>query len=117
VEAAQRNEELQTHWQYQLQSLTAEQILCVDESGSNGRTGDRHYSWSHKAARAIVRRWLRNRERVSVLPAYIIEGYIAAKIFKGTCTREIIEGFIIDDLLPIYNSYPGPRSAVSYYIR
>jgi transposase len=60
----------------------------------------------------VVRRWLSSRERVSVLPAYTIEGYIAAKTFYGTCTGEIFEDFIVDQLLPLCNPYPGPRSVI-----
>ncbi len=78
VVAAQQNAELRLQWQYDLQFVTAEQLVFVDESGSDDRTGDRQYGWSTSGARAIVRRWLSNRDRVSVLPAYTIEGYIAA---------------------------------------
>ena len=43
VEAAQRNQELRSQWQYELQDFTAEQLVCMDESGSDNRTGDRQY--------------------------------------------------------------------------
>ncbi|PMD13788.1 hypothetical protein NA56DRAFT_584950, partial [Hyaloscypha hepaticicola] len=52
------------------------------------------------------------RERVSVLPAYTIKGYIHSITFSGTCTADIFEDFIIDELLPLYNPYPGPRSVI-----
>jgi transposase len=86
--------------------------VCVDESGSDDRTRDRQYRWSNIGVRAIVRRWLANRDRVSVLPAYTIEGYITARTFYGTCTGVIFEDFIIDELLPLCNPYPGPRSVI-----
>ena len=78
VEAAQRNDELRTQWQDDLQLFTADQLVCVDESGSDDRTGDRQYGWSDSGVRAVVRRWLANRERVSVLPTYMIDSYIHA---------------------------------------
>ncbi len=112
VVAAQQNAELREQWQYDLQFFLAEQIVCVDESGSDDRTGDRQFGWAHKGARATVRRWLANRERVSVLPAYTIEGYITATTFYGTCNAQIFEDFIIDQLLPLCNLYPGPRSVI-----
>jgi transposase len=112
VEAAQRNEELRTQWRDDLQQFTADQIVCVDESGSDDRTGDRQYGWADSGVRAKVRRWLAKRERVSVLPAYTIEGYIKSVTFYGTCTADIFEDFIIDDLLPLCNPYPGPRSVI-----
>ncbi len=112
VEAAQRNDELRTQWRDNLQHFTAEQLVCVDESGSDERTGDRQFGWSDSGARAIVRRWLANKDRVSVLPAYTVEGYITSVTFEGTCTGDIFEDFIIDQLLPLCNPYPGPRSVI-----
>jgi transposase len=32
--------------------------------------------------------------------------------FYGTCTADIFEDFILDDLLPLCNPYPGPRSVI-----
>jgi transposase len=112
VVAQQQNAELRIQWQYDLQFFTAEQLVFVDESGSDDRTGDRQYGWSDEGTRAIVRRWLGNRDRVSVLPAYTIDGYITARTFYGSCTGEIFSDFIIDDLLPLCNPYPGSRSVI-----
>jgi len=58
--------------------------------------GDRHYGWSIKGVRAIVRRWFENKLRVSVLTAYTIDGYIKALVFDGTYDGDIFKGFIID---------------------
>jgi len=109
---AQRNAQLRNHWQEQIQYFSAEQIVCVDESGSDNRTGDRTFGWSDSGAKAIVHRWLAHRTRVSVLPAYTINGYITAQTFYGTCTGEIFEEFIINRVLPLCNPYPGPRSVI-----
>jgi hypothetical protein len=49
---------------------------------------------------------------VSLLPVYIIEGYITAMTFYGTLTGDLFEEFIIDQLLPLYNVYLGPRSII-----
>ena len=84
----------------------------MDESGSDDRTGDRQYRWAESGARAVVQRWLANKDRVSVLLAYTIKGYITATTFYGTCTAQIFEDFIIDQVLPLCNPYPGPRSVI-----
>lgn len=91
VEAAQRNPELRIQWQFDLQSFDAEQIICVDECGSDDRTGDRMYGWADQGVRAVVHRWLAGRNRVSALPAYTVNGYIEVITFPGTCTGEIFE--------------------------
>jgi len=93
VEAAQRNEKLRICWQNDLQFLSTEQLVYIDESGSDERTGDRLYSWAEKGARAVVQRYLQSRERISVLASYTIEGYIAASTFSGTCTADIFEEY------------------------
>jgi transposase len=57
-----------------------------------------------------------------VLTAYIIDGYIKALVFDGTYNRDIFKGFIIDQVVPLYNPYLGPRlviildNALVYYI-
>jgi transposase len=111
VEAAQRNEELRVQWQFFLQEFTAVQLVFLDESGSDDRTGDRQYGWAFSGVRAVVQRWLARRARVSVLAAYGLEGYIKTTTFEGTCNGDIVEQFILE-LLPTCNPYPGPRSVI-----
>ena len=57
-----------------------------------------------------------------MLVAYMIDGYIKALVFDGTCDGDIFKGFIIDQVVPLYNPYLGPRlviildNALVYYI-
>jgi hypothetical protein len=84
--------------------------------------GDRYYGWSTKGVYAIIRRWFRNKLRVSVLTVYTINGYIKALVFDGTCDGDIFKGFIINQVVPLYNPYLGPclviilDNALVYYI-
>ena len=68
--------------------------------------------YADQGIRAKVSRWLQSRERVSFLPAYTIEGYIMSITFQGTLNGDMFEEFIIDQLLPLCNPYPGPRSVI-----
>jgi transposase len=110
VEAAQRNPELRAAWQWNIRELQANQFVFVDESGSDERTGDRNYGYALSGSRAIVKRWLQGRKRVSVLPAYTLDGYIESITFLGTCTGDIFEDFIVDTVLPHMNQYPAEKS-------
>jgi transposase len=47
-----------------------------------------------------------------VLTAYIIDGYIKALVFNGIYDGDIFKGFIIDQVLPLYNLYPNPRLVI-----
>ena len=57
-----------------------------------------------------------------MLIVYIINGYIKALVFNGTCDGDVFKGFIIDQVVPLYNPYLGPRlviildNASVYYI-
>lgn len=110
--AAQRNAELRGEWLDFMQQFSANQVVTVDESGSDERTGDRTFGWAHSGARAKVSQWLAYRERVSVLAAYTIEGYISSYTLEGTCDADIVEEFLIHRLLPLCNPFPQARSVV-----
>jgi hypothetical protein len=70
--------------------------------------GDRYYGWSTKGVHAIIRRWFRNKLRVSMLAVYTINRYIKALVFNGTYDEDIFKGFIINQVVPLYNPYLGP---------
>jgi transposase len=55
---------------------------------------------------------LGKRERVSVLLAHIINGYIESRTFRGTYTGEIFEEFIIEQVLPKCTLYLGPQLVI-----
>jgi transposase len=112
IEAAQRNEELRTAWQDYIQTFSADQLVFVDESGSDERTGDRSYGWALSGVEAKVSRWLESKDRISALLAYSLDAYIAGITFPGTCDADIFESFLIDELLPKCNPYPLPRSVI-----
>jgi len=112
VEAKQRNAELRTAWQDSLQHYSADQLIFVDESGSDERTGDRQYGWARIGERVRVSRYFGRRDWISVLGGYTLEGYIAGMTFPGTCNADLFEEFIINYLLPLCNPYPQPRSVI-----
>jgi hypothetical protein len=47
-----------------------------------------------------------------MLAAYTIDRYIKALVFNGICNGDIFKGFIIDQVLPLYNPYPNPQSII-----
>ncbi|KAJ7189622.1 hypothetical protein GGX14DRAFT_301647, partial [Mycena pura] len=50
--------------------------------------------------------------RYSVLPALTTEGIVALDIFEGSVTKDLFLGFLRDQVAPILNPYPTPRSVV-----
>src|SRR5271168_98605 len=112
VEAAQRNQAERLNYQLNMSSVKASQYVFVDESGSDERTGDRTHGYAKRGVPARIARWLRSRTRISVLPAYTVEGYIDFITFEGTCNAEIFESFILGNVLPLMNPWPLNRSVL-----
>ncbi|KAE9399506.1 hypothetical protein BT96DRAFT_759627, partial [Gymnopus androsaceus JB14] len=50
--------------------------------------------------------------RFSILPALTVDGIIALDLFEGTLNKERFLQFLRQDLVPLLNPYPGPRSVV-----
>ncbi|TFK19541.1 hypothetical protein FA15DRAFT_559936, partial [Coprinopsis marcescibilis] len=50
--------------------------------------------------------------RFSVLPALTWEGMITMDIFEGSVNKECFIQFICEDVAPLLNPFPAPRSIV-----
>ena len=90
----------------------AEQLVFLDESAANERTGDRKYGWSPEGTICGVDRVLKRSERWSILPALAVDGYLSYLIFQGSITSAIFEAFVEEQVLPHCTPYPGPRSVL-----
>jgi transposase len=76
-------------------SYKAEQVVAVDESACNERTGDRKYGWSPQGTPVELVYSMKRSERWSVLPAITMEGYLTFVMFQGAITGEIFESFLL----------------------
>jgi hypothetical protein len=111
-QASQRNQILREGWVVKLADYTTEQLVFIDESGANERTGDRRWGWAPKGQEANKETLLKCTKNWSILPAYSIDGYIDFEIFQGAYTMLRFEDFIIERVLPWCSQYPGPRSVL-----
>ncbi|KAG9185041.1 hypothetical protein G6011_02988 [Alternaria panax] len=82
-------------------NYTTEQIVAIDESACNERTGDRKYGWSPVGRSVELEYSMKRSERWSLLPAMTVDGYLAHCIFQGAITAEIMEEFLQKDVLPL----------------
>jgi transposase len=94
------------------QHHTADQIVALDESACNERTGDRKYGCSPVGERTTLTYSFKRSERWSVLPAVTINGYFNFLIFQGAITSEIMEDFLQFQVLPFCNPHPAPNSVI-----
>jgi transposase len=94
------------------QHYTADQIVALDESACNERTGDRKYGWSPVGVPVELSYSFRRSERWSLLPALTVDGYLSYTIFQGSITSEILESFLEFQVLPYCNPHPAPNSVI-----
>jgi DDE superfamily endonuclease len=112
IRAAQRNPELRADWMRKLASYTADQLIFVDESATNERTGHRKCGWAPVGITPHEDRVFQRSKRWSVLPAYTVDGFMIWDIEHGSFTQELFEDFIEFRLLPLCNPFPGVRSII-----
>ena len=110
--AAARSTPLRLAWQGTQKVYDADQLVFLDESGANERTGDRKYGWSPIGLVCAQSRPLKRSERWSILPALMIDGYLDWIIFQGTTTADLFVEFVEERVLPYCSPYPGPRSVL-----
>ena len=110
--AAERNPELRDAWIHKLTKYTAPQLLFLDESAANERTGDRKYGWAPVGTTPHEYTPVKRSERWSILPVYSAEGFLAWDIIQGSWTKETFIEFVRIKVLPLCTPYPGPRSVL-----
>jgi len=99
--AAERSEHLRTRWLGRMAEWSPEQVVFVDESVSNERTGWRKYGWSPRGVAPIEIASIKRSQRWSILPAYSIEGWIEGTLcIQGSITAEIFNDWLRDTVLP-----------------
>lgn len=106
-----RNDEDRARFRSSITTYTANQLVVVDESGCNSRTGDRQWGF---APNGLVYRMIQTRKRSnnwSVLPALGINGVLEYEIYPGSFNTERFINFIRRLVLKM-TPYPGPRSVL-----
>lgn len=111
--AVERDAVLRAAWHARRLQHDESELVFIDESASNERTGDRRYGWSPEGVAAVDTVSGQRSKRYSILPALTIDGYIreATLIVQGSITGEIFEAWLQHWLLPALHQRPG-RSVV-----
>jgi transposase len=86
----------------------ANQIVFLDESAANERTGDRRWGWSLRGLPCKVMSSNRRSIRWSILPAMGLNGYLDYEIHHESFITERFNLFV-RQLMPKLNPFPGPR--------
>ena len=79
----------------------AEQLIFIDETSKDERSISRLYGYSNVNNRANKKVVFIRGKRYTILPALIIDGFIAAKIMEGSCDKDKFRTFIITQVVII----------------
>jgi hypothetical protein len=110
--AAERNPELRDAWIKTVAKYKASQLLFLDESAANERTGDRKYGWAPVGKTPFEYTPFKRSERWSILPVYSSEGFLAWDIIQGSWKKDSFIEFVRTKVIPLCTAYPGPRSVL-----
>lgn len=111
--AAERSLDLRLAWKGRQTNWGPYELVFIDGSGANERTGDRKYGWSPRGLPAAVSTPYQRSERWSVLPALTINGYLGDPlIVQGSITAEIFATWLELFVPPLCESRPGRRSVL-----
>ena len=99
---------------YRLQPwyMDPSQLVFVDETSKDGRDVRRRFGWSEigKKFEAVVP--FSRGERISVLAALDVNGFIAWYSTKGTFNRQAFHSAFVSKIVPLLTPWPLPRSIV-----
>lgn len=100
------------YWELSQLYSFPEQLLFIDESSKDGRDVLRRHGWSRINTPAIAYQPFSRGGRVSVLAAFDTSGFCAWKCTEGTFTRQRFHKAFIENVVPLLQPWPMPRSIV-----
>ncbi|CAD6897615.1 unnamed protein product [Tilletia laevis] len=89
-----------------------EQLIFVDETGFDSRTGQRRFGWAPAGDRAVQVGTGKRTRRATLIPGLTVDGMIAPKIYHSTVNADVFYDYLITYLLPQTTPFPGPGSVI-----
>lgn len=96
---------------YNLSEFESYHLVYIDESGCDKRVGFRRTGWSPLGVAPQQVAQFHRDERYQILPAYVQDGILLTRVFRGLTDAAIFEDFI-DKLLRHYRRWPEPKSVL-----
>ena len=79
--------------------LHADQLVFVDETGFNQKCFQCRYGRALKNKKCIMQTFGPNTRRTNVIAAVSTRGFLAVQMFQGSCTTEVFNDYIINELV------------------
>ncbi|KAJ7759080.1 hypothetical protein B0H16DRAFT_1254662, partial [Mycena metata] len=111
--AAERDPLLEGHFLDRISQYPPNYLVPLDEMSKDDRTYAR--LWGRAPVGDRVEEYspfVRKRRYTAIAALALDEGIIAARVLDGSSDRETFVDFLRNDLLPVMNPYPAPRSVL-----
>src|SRR2546423_2774682 len=111
---AGRNERLRAEWHLRMARYTAEDLVFIDESIFNEKTGWRHYGYAPIGHEARYHASISRGDTWAILPAYTVHGYLpnCTEVRKGYFKSEDFLDWVKNRLLPAVDQLEPGRTRV-----
>jgi transposase len=108
-----QSQPLRVAWQAQMQDITAEQLVFIDESLFKQQTGWRLMAYGPIGSPARYADDTARGNTWSILLAYTVDGYLPCTgIRLGFFDGDAFVAWVLNELLPHLRPFPEPRSVV-----
>jgi len=111
IPAKEQDEQLRGEYLARIQLYQPQQLVFVDESSCDRRTGRRAFGWAPQGTRSRRRECFVRGVRYSMLPALSLDGPLYLTAQQGAYNSDDFICFI-DGLLDTMNQYPGTNSVI-----
>ncbi|KAF5705814.1 TPR domain-containing protein [Fusarium mundagurra] len=109
--AKEQNQDLRDDYIERRSHYEPEQMMFIDESGSDRGLAILGRGWAPKGVTPIQSKRFHRGKRVQMLPAYTLDGVIYCEVYQENTDIEVFQGFL-ERLLPYCGRYPEPKSVI-----
>ena len=109
--AKEQDPDLRDFYKSKISRFQSWQLVFVDESGCDQRTGQRKKGWSPMGITPVQVENFHRGKRYQVLPAYTQDGVLLSQVYDGS-TDSVVFAEFIRQLLPLCGRWPEPRSVL-----
>ena len=108
-----QSQELRIAWQADMIRMRAEQLVFFDESNFKEQSCWRMIAYGPIIEAICYHTNINRGDTWSLMPAYSVDGYLpCTALKKGYLNADEVYEWVVNELLPHCNVFPGPRSVI-----
>ena len=108
-----QSQELRTSWQVDMVRMRAEQLVFFDECNFKEQSCWQMMAYGPIGEATRYHTSINRGDTWSLMPAYSVDGYLpCTALKKGYFNADEVYEWVVNELLPHCNAFPGPRSVI-----